>query len=238
MTAVTAALEKIGYSGIYHMTSLFKNPPDAWLWREAYLAQAGKRPPFKREDWDHLLGNMQGAIDMPAVGVLPSLIEAYPEAKVLIWERDVDKWYESMQATIISHRFHPMNIVLWLLDWELFRPVVSLQMTMGPIMFGPKGLEEKNAKEVYRKIYEDIRKLVPEERRLDFRLEEGWEPVCKFLGKEVPNEPFPRINEGKEWVERSVLMRNLGVQRVLKRFTPYMLASAVVLCGIAWTRVL
>lgn len=31
---------------------------------------------------------------------------------------------------------------------------------------------------------------------LEFRPEMGWEPLCKFLGKPVPDEPYPRINEG------------------------------------------
>jgi hypothetical protein len=26
-------------------------------------------------------------------------------------------------------------------------------------------------------------------------LAEGWAPLCKFLGKPIPNEPFPRVNE-------------------------------------------
>ena len=29
-----------------------------------------------------------------------------------------------------------------------------------------------------------------------FRVEEGWEPLCKFLGKSVPDEPYPKVNEG------------------------------------------
>ena len=26
---------------------------------------------------------------------------------------------------------------------------------------------------------------------------DGWEPLCAFLGKEVPSVPFPRMNERK-----------------------------------------
>ena len=39
-----------------------------------------------------------------------------------------------------------------------------------------------------------IRGLVPAERLLEWSVEGGWEPLCKFLGKEVPDEPFPRTN--------------------------------------------
>lgn len=30
---------------------------------------------------------------------------------------------------------------------------------------------------------------------LEYRPEQGWEPICKFLGKEIPNTEFPRLNE-------------------------------------------
>ncbi len=28
-------------------------------------------------------------------------------------------------------------------------------------------------------------------------LSEGWEPLCQFLGVPVPDEPFPRANDGE-----------------------------------------
>lgn len=31
-----------------------------------------------------------------------------------------------------------------------------------------------------------IRGLVPKERFLEYYVSEGWEPLCEFLGKEVP----------------------------------------------------
>ena len=51
-------------------------------------------------------------------------------------------------------------------------------------------------REGYLKHYAHIREVVPKERMLEFRPEMGWEPLCKFLGKQVPRTPYPRINEG------------------------------------------
>ena len=234
---MVSALQTLGYSGVYHMLSVFKNPPDAWMWREALAAQAGKRPPFTREDWDQLLGNVQCALDVPVVAVLPSLIEAYPEAKVIIWERDVDSWYRSMESTVIKHVFHPIVPLLWLLDRDHYRPIIGLQATMSRALFGPKRFEEQNAKRVYRDIFARIRRIVPEERKLEFQLEEGWEPLCKFLRKEIPDEPFPRIHERETWVERVYLLRRLAIRRVIRRLMPYTLAFVGVICGIAWFKI-
>lgn len=47
-----------------------------------------------------------------------------------------------------------------------------------------------------------VRNLVPKERLLEWAIEDGWEPLCEFLGKPVPNEPFPHVNLGKGWTER------------------------------------
>ena len=44
-----------------------------------------------------------------------------------------------------------------------------------------------------------IRGLVPKERLLEWAVEDGWEPLCEFLDKPVPNEPFPHVNTGAGW---------------------------------------
>jgi hypothetical protein len=28
---------------------------------------------------------------------------------------------------------------------------------------------------------------------------EGWEPLCKFLNKPIPDEPFPHLNDTQEF---------------------------------------
>jgi hypothetical protein len=40
-----------------------------------------------------------------------------------------------------------------------------------------------------------VMELVPKERLLVMSLKEGWEPLCKFLNKPIPDEPFPRTND-------------------------------------------
>src|ERR1700712_1945979 len=44
-----------------------------------------------------------------------------------------------------------------------------------------------------------IRGLVPKDRLLEWTIEDGWEPLCKFLGKPVPDEPFPHANSAAGW---------------------------------------
>lgn len=43
---------------------------------------------------------------------------------------------------------------------------------------------------------------LPRERLLEWSAPDGWEPLCEFLSKEVPNEPFPSGNPTTEWFQR------------------------------------
>ncbi len=36
---------------------------------------------------------------------------------------------------------------------------------------------------------------MPTERLLVYEVKESWEPLCKFLGVDVPDKPFPHLND-------------------------------------------
>jgi len=38
----------------------------------------------------------------------------------------------------------------------------------------------------------------PKDKLLIYDVKQGWEPLCKFLNKDVPKKPFPRKNVGGE----------------------------------------
>ena len=40
-----------------------------------------------------------------------------------------------------------------------------------------------------------VKSAVPEEDLLIWNVKEGWEPLCRFLGKTIPEEPFPHDNK-------------------------------------------
>jgi hypothetical protein len=57
---------------------------------------------------------------------------------------------------------------------------------------------EKRARQGYREHTAIINDLVPKEMLLEYKLGSGWEPLCAFLGKPVPDEPFPYLNKSKD----------------------------------------
>ena len=76
-----------------------------------------------------------------------------------------------------------------------------------------------NARGKYTEHNEAIKAAVPKERLLVYRLGEGWEPLCRFLGREVPEEvQFPRVNETEELKERVFLALMLGVRKSIGRW--------------------
>lgn len=65
-----------------------------------------------------------------------------------------------------------------------------------------KGDFEKNGKQVFNEYYAKMRAIAPPERLLEYRVGEGWEPLCEFLDVPVPKVPFPHVNDTKGFVTR------------------------------------
>lgn len=94
LIALRTALKELGFTDTYHMMSAsVENPPDCLMWQDAFAAKYDGEGTFGREQWDQLLGHCQAVCDWPAVAFAKELIEAYPDAKVLLTTRDVDSWH-------------------------------------------------------------------------------------------------------------------------------------------------
>jgi hypothetical protein len=74
------------------------------------------------------------------------------------------------------------------------------------------------AKDCYRQHYAVIRAAVPEDRLLEYRLEDGWKPLCEFLDKGLPDVPFPVKNMRGEHVKRVRQKQNMFFKHVAERF--------------------
>jgi hypothetical protein len=81
------------------------------MWHDALCAKYDGVGEFGRKEWDQLLGDcqvclngakiegkqplmpLQAVCDWPACAFAKELIEAYPNAKVILSTRDVDSWH-------------------------------------------------------------------------------------------------------------------------------------------------
>ncbi|GME25734.1 hypothetical protein GTA08_BOTSDO11323 [Neofusicoccum parvum] len=209
----------LGYNDTYHMISAStENPPDCLMWSDALAAKYDNDGHFGREQWDQLLGHCQAVCDWPAVAFARELIEAYPEAKVILTTRDVDSWYKwvhhppppSPSLTTNSQSSSCLKTVHWRAtepelarlarhDWaaSLYHPMLA---TFWRRFF--RGGFEKHGKAVFADHYAEVRALVPPDRLLEYRVGEGWERLCAFLDVPVPRDEFPNVNDTSGFVSR------------------------------------
>lgn len=69
-----------------------------------------------------------------------------------------------------------------------------------------------------------IRGFVPKEKLLEWTVEDGWEPLCKFLDKPVPDGPFPHVNKASGWENHEA--------EVTKRYLMSALSGVAVLSAV------
>ena len=55
--------------------------------------------------------------------------------------------------------------------------------------------KERKIRSCYVKHNLYVQSIVPKENLLVWQVSDGWEPLCKFLGKEVPEVPIPHDNK-------------------------------------------
>ncbi|KAL2146798.1 hypothetical protein VTI28DRAFT_2279 [Corynascus sepedonium] len=174
-------------------------------------------------EFDALLGHSAAVTDAAASVFAAEMVAAYPEAKVVLnMRRDVDAWERSLESTLVHVN---ESWAFWLASWldrECFWAWHVYERFLWPLLFrAPDGDMKRairgNARWVQREHANMIRGLVPKERLLEWYIEDGWEPLCKFLGKPVPDVEFPHANAlnggwkareeqaNKRWIERAFL---------------------------------
>lgn len=171
-------------------------------WPHVPGAQPG-RGKFTRADWEAVRlkgGNGEGwdfFTDFFA-HFTPDIIRAYPEAKVIVVQRDFDSWWPSYTDRCTDSVVKPsIRALNWVL--HLFQRVTPIDSVSKQYLgfFGVSSLwdiDRESGRKAYDAFFQEIRDLVPPERRLEYKLSDGWEPLCKFLDKPIPDVPFPRVN--------------------------------------------
>ena len=232
MSLITA-LGKLGYRS-YHMVEAVKSAKSAFpIWTEGLNAQYhGKGEKLGKEEFDRLLGKYDAVADAPCVCFAEDLIAAYPDAKVILNTRDVDRWLESMDSTV--GRVLRWQSWSWLAPWNpyLSRPIQEWLDASMPEFFGTYSdfSPSSPARDVFFKHYDRVRAVTPPERLLEYKIQDGWDPICTFLGVPVPEEEFPRVNDAKKFVLMQRIRWYLSFGQML--FKIGLIAAPVL--GVVW----
>ncbi|CAI6090459.1 unnamed protein product [Clonostachys chloroleuca] len=199
-TSIAEALTILGYQNVHHCSKAAK---DDWrVLNRAADATFACLPgytgvPFTREEWDELYGPCEATTDAASM-FGPQLIAAYPEAKVLLVERNYERWHRSVFGSLFPLVWNPVvNFSVGTLEPLIGSDAGKATRKMILGLFGARTPDEarRNARETYLSHPRRIRELVPPGQLLEYRLGDGWEPLCEFLGKEVPDVEFPWLNE-------------------------------------------
>lgn len=163
-----------------------------------FVPEARPRPPFTRVDWDELWGNQHDAFcDLSAPFTL-ELFKVYLNSKVVIVQRNFDSWWPSFKSEIVDKLFPPLVKLQIFIAWHLLgyrAPHAMRKLLFGLFHAKSKAEIVAHGRKTYNTHFQEIRSTVPPERLLEYKLGSGWEPLCEFLGKDVPDVPFPRSNE-------------------------------------------
>src|SRR5215203_3557986 len=204
-TSLKAALEELGFGPSYSLSEVFRNPEHVGFWEAARRGPAGEEV-----DWEWFLAGYGVAVDWPSCSFYGELMEAFPEAPVILTVRDPAPWYESTRSTIYGLRrltTGPLPVRVAFSFAGLFVPGVVGAVRLADRLvwedtFDGRFEDRDYAMEVFERHNEAVRRRVPPERLLVFDVREGWDPLCDFLGVDVPNDPFPRLNEAREMRRR------------------------------------
>jgi hypothetical protein len=181
--SLKVALEQLGYGPCYHMVELFEHPEHVEQWEAAVRGEP--------VDWEDMFAGYLATVDWPGAAFYKELMEAHPEARVLLSVRDPHRWYESTKNTI----------------YATVNPSPEMIAAVGPAprlnneliwkrTFGENFEDRQHAIEVFERHNEEVKEHVPADQLLVYEVKEGWEPLCDFLGIETPKgKPFPHLND-------------------------------------------
>jgi hypothetical protein len=193
-----AAMETLGFKPVYHMATLFEKR-QAPEWRDVL---DGRRSAAE------LLDGYEATVDWPGSYYAKDLADAFPDAKIVLSERDPQAWAQSMVKTIWA-LFYADNLMRHLSDarasidpgWKFYLAMMEeMWHNAGLFAEGEKTTPEHMAHAFVRR-NEQFRATLPSDRLLVWSANDGWEPLCAFLEVAIPDQPFPQINDSGHFAE-------------------------------------
>lgn len=176
------AMEILGYGKCYHFFEFQSRPDDE--------KTIGDLCDKKKVDLKSFFKGYHSTSDVPFAVFYKELYEAFPNAKYILNTRDAEKWYESSINTVYekgdSSRKHLDKFVNYL--WNDY--------------FNGEFENKEKAIERFNQHYKEVLDYIPKEKILIYDISEGWESLCKFLGKEIPIDDFPKSNSTEKFIER------------------------------------
>jgi len=190
--SLAAALELLGVGPCLH--------PRTAAQTDEVLRRARSGESVTALNWGEGLARWNAALGWVGARHYRELIDVWPSSLVLLSVREPEAWYESYAACLRATRELAMAGGPQLAAAE----DVALDVLMMPdrplwkdILDGSfERRDEALAR--FQRHNDEVSRTVPPERLLVFDVEDGWDPLCAFLGVAVPDVPFPHLNDCAE----------------------------------------
>jgi hypothetical protein len=194
------ALEMLGCGPCYHMVNVLGDLSQVPVWGRALDGAAS---------WEDVFAGFRASVDWPGAFFYRQLIEAYPEAKVVLSVRDPEDWERSMRATIWGVLYddipiHHLSAARACVDpaWASFVALMQEMWRRSNLITAPSGDRVGALAAGFERYNDEVVQTVPSDRLLVWSVSDGWEPLCRFLGVNPPDVPFPRLNDTRDFGER------------------------------------
>ncbi len=197
--SLKVALEQLGYGPCHHMKEVMLNNDQA-----EWFSQASKGVEV---DWHEVFNKYSSAVDWPAAAYYQELADSFPDAKIVLGVRDPDAWYESVENTIfrVIPNFPKWVRFIFPRSDKVFN---MIEKTIWQGEFSGQFEDKGAAIQVFNERIETIKKMFPPERLLIHTSKDGWEPLCEFLDVEIPETPYPWVNDSAK-IKRAILVMKI-----------------------------
>lgn len=194
-TSLVMALEILGYMVVH----------DDEQTEITDLYAAEEREEIDMDEFHEILGLRGFNATVKTAGMW--WVKRHPEVKAILTVRDTpDKYVDSWLVAAPFVELLYKRPFCWLNTVEELLPSFEQEFRGETTDGNPdRFLDRETLRENYIDYLEDVQEKIPEDRLLVFNVKEGWEPLCKFLNKPVPEGiPFPHVHtraklEGEMW---------------------------------------
>lgn len=168
------ALERLLEQPCYHMVEVFAHPEHVPLWHAAARGEA--------VDWSLIFDGYAATVDWPSGAFWRELSAFYPDSLVILSYRDAEAWWKSASSTIFPSMKETEGEWRAMID-DLFKNRFTSDID-----------NREACIEAFHQHNEQVRNAGLGPRLLEWRTGDGWEPLCRTLNLEIPDEPFPHTN--------------------------------------------
>ena len=185
------ALEILGFGRCHHMYEVRQRPEQVAWWMAAARGEI--------LNWDEVFDGFVSQVDWPASYFWRDLSSHFPEAKVILTDRDPDEWYESIRRTIL-----PASEIGRIKDPDPVNRMASEMMYQIALkgIFRGRLADRDFAIALMRAHRQEVIETIAPDRLLVFGVGDGWKPLCEFLEVPVPSTEYPSGNSVAEFRAR------------------------------------